>query len=219
MNGALIRNAALEAADLTLAAPGGPGSLGAASNCVVDGLRLTVTSIVPGAYVPRSPSAEFEVEFGEPVSGFTVDDMSLELTGSAGPSIASIQESAPGRYVVNIEGLTGEGSIGLVLSDTGTGITDLAGNAISVGGASLGTIDYDLVAPSQPVITSPSETLLPSGNVTFAGTADPDACLRLSLDSSGSVTIFANSAGNWSFTPSSPLLDGSHTIGIFADGF
>lgn len=213
-NGGEILDGALAPADLTL--PG--GSLAGSSDVAVDGVRPTVTSILPGAYQPGSPTAEFEVEFSEPVLGFTIDDMILELTGSMGPSIASILPGAPGRYVVNIEGLTGEGSIGLVLSNT-TGITDFAGNPIPGGGFSFGTIDYDLIAPSQPVVTSPSENLLPNGNLTFAGTADPDARLRLSLDSGGSATIFANSAGNWSFTPSSTLPDGSNSLEIFSEDF
>ena len=219
LNGSLIRDSALANADVTLPAPGSAGSLGGSSNYVVDGVRPTVTSIslLSAGAVLNDPTVVFEVQFSEEVLGFTVEDLTLALTGSPGPSIASLQESFPGFYEVTITGLNGEGTIGLNLSSSGTGITDLAGNAISGGFTGTDTRTYDRLPPTRPIITSPTATLLPNGNVVFTGTSEPGTFTSVSLDGSAFSLVPFNASGAWTFTPASPLSDGSHTFRVISD--
>jgi MYXO-CTERM domain-containing protein len=71
----------------------------------------------------------------------------------------------------------------------------------------------DVTLPAAPVITSPSDGATGvDGLVTFTGTAEPGSTVRLSLDGAVLGTASTSEAGTWSFTPTSPLADGVHTV-------
>ncbi|WP_250135324.1 Ig-like domain-containing protein, partial [Pseudomonas aeruginosa] len=76
--------------------------------------------------------------------------------------------------------------------------TDPSGNA-----SSPASVTVDAVAPATPVVN-------PSNGTTLSGTAEPGATVTLT-DGSGNPIgqVTADGSGNWSFTPSTPLADGT----------
>jgi hypothetical protein len=70
----------------------------------------------------------------------------------------------------------------------------------------------DLTPPPAPVIN-------PSNGTTLTGTAEAGAFVDLDLDDNGSyeVTVQANGAGVWSYTPGTPLVDGTIVNAIARD--
>ncbi|MGX9042324.1 Ig-like domain-containing protein, partial [Pseudomonas aeruginosa] len=76
--------------------------------------------------------------------------------------------------------------------------TDASGNT-SAGSS----VTVDSVAPATPVIN-------PSNGTTLSGTAEPGSSVTLN-DGHGNPIgqVTADGSGNWSFTPSTPLADGT----------
>ncbi|MGL5389068.1 MAG: Ig-like domain-containing protein, partial [Enterobacterales bacterium] len=104
-------------------------------------------------------------------------------------------------------------------------VTNLAGNTAQ---ATL-TLTVNTTAPAAPVITSLTDdvggiqfTSLVQGNVTddpvptFAGTAD--AGTLITLYDAGKVlgSVMADGDGNWSYTPTTGLVEGAHSISVTA---
>ena len=107
----------------------------------------TVSSINRAGANPNNASSEqFTVSFNEAVTGVDTSDFTLAKTGSATGTIASISGSGA-TYTVTVNGVAGDGSLGLNLNASGTGITDSGGNAIS-GGFTGQTYTIDHTPPS-----------------------------------------------------------------------
>ena len=95
-----------------------------------------------------------------------------------------------------------------------------SGGVESIATAAL-AVTIDSAAPSPPtlVLDSVSDTGIQgdgktSDNTpTLSGTAGPGATVSLFIDGSSSpVTVVADSSGNWTYTPPSPLADGPHSV-------
>lgn len=81
----------------------------------------------------------------------------------------------------------------------------------SVGAAASYTWTIDVTAPPVPLITGPGDnTLTNFPTPTFSGTAEPFARVPLFDGSTQIGTPLAGADGHWSFTPASPLADGTH---------
>src|SRR6185312_1266760 len=86
----------------------------------------------------------------------------------------------------NTPGATG-GTIRLDVNESGTGIADLVGNAIS-GGFSDGPVYTLPAAPAAPVVNSPDAAQATSSDVvTVSGTAAADALVEVWTDASKTV--------------------------------
>lgn len=71
----------------------------------------------------------------------------------------------------------------------------------------------DSIPPAAPVIANPVNNA--SGNdatPTFSGTGEAGATVNLVIDATTPVTTVVDGAGNWTYTPSVSLGDGSHTV-------
>lgn len=101
----------------------------------VDAAAPAVASIrrqTPATYTTNGGSVTWRVTFAEPVLG--VDSVDFAATGSGtNGTIASLVAVGSTVYDVTAIGVSGDGTIRLDLASSGTGITDLAGNAISGG--------------------------------------------------------------------------------------
>jgi VCBS repeat-containing protein len=142
------------------------GNAGAASNTLRfsgDTLAPTVTSLNLAGSTPNNATSEtFTVTFSESVTGVVASDFTVSGSGTAntGITVTPVNGSV---YTVTVHGVTGDGTLGLNLNSSGTGIKDLAGNAISVGFTSgLYTVDH-----SAPQITAVTAT--PSSGVEGPG--------------------------------------------------
>lgn len=94
----------------------------------------------------NSSSSTFDVRFSEDVKGFDLSDFNLVASGVTGAKLENIGGGG-GTFVVTVNTGTGDGSIGLELKSSGTGIKDMAGNAITAGFAGGETYTIDKTAP------------------------------------------------------------------------
>ena len=104
--------------------------------------------------------------------------------------------------------------------------TDPAGNT-SAPSASF-AITVDTAAPAAPAITSVTDdvalttgAVAPNGNTndaapTIAGTAEAGSTVDVYDGTTLLGTVTADGSGNWGFTPSTPLADGTHTLSVTA---
>ncbi|WP_257446686.1 Ig-like domain-containing protein [Archangium lipolyticum] len=89
--------------------------------------------------------------------------------------------------------------------------TDMAGNTSRPSAAR--TFTVDTLAPEAPVITSPGVgALVNTGTPSVSGTAEPSSIVALSVDGMAVGQVSASTTGAWSFTFTTRLSDGSHTV-------
>ncbi|WP_066511862.1 metallophosphoesterase [Rufibacter sp. DG15C] len=74
----------------------------------------------------------FRATFNEPVTGVTVDDFLTTTTNSTTGTVSSVLPLSGSTYDISVN-TTGEGTLRLDLKGTGTGINDIAGNALAAG--------------------------------------------------------------------------------------
>jgi len=95
----------------------------------------TVESISRAEANPLNSNATatiFTVQFSEDVSGVDLTDFELVLTGTATGTLSGVQEVAPAHYTVNVNGISGLGTIGLNLVNDGS-IVDQGANPLVAG--------------------------------------------------------------------------------------
>lgn len=204
---------------------GNAGDAGSTPSLTFDTLAPAVESIVraggaSGGVASSATSVQYTVTFSESVSGVDASDFTLSASGNANGSIAAVTGSGT-TWTVNVNNLTGNGTLRLDLNNSGTGVTDGAGNVVS--GFTAGqayTLDHTPpAAPSTPDMTSGTDTGQSStDNITanntpvFTGTAESGSTVTL-YDFNGTTVLGTTTAdgGNWSIT-SSTLSDGAHTL-------
>ncbi|WP_233261898.1 kelch repeat-containing protein [Vitiosangium sp. GDMCC 1.1324] len=76
----------------------------------------------------------------------------------------------------------------------------------------------DTRAPEAPEVTAPGDgiTFYSHRTPDILGRAEPESTVRLSLDAGEAVTLKADGAGFWSFTPPQPLALGLHGVSVTA---
>ena len=119
----------------------------------VDLVAPTVISIIrqnPSAAVTSASSGSltYRVTFSEIVTGVGISDFTLDKTGTADASIASIDIVSGSAIDVTVNSVTGDGTLRLDLYASETGITDSLGNAITGGYTGGQTYTVDRTAPT-----------------------------------------------------------------------
>ena len=148
LNGGTIKDAATNNAILTL------NNVGSSTSVLVDAIAPYVSSINRFSASPnKATSDQFTVTFSESVTGVDASDFTIVTTGTVASTGINVSGSAS-VYNVTINGVNGNGTLGLNLNSSGTGITDVAGNAIS-GGLTGQTYTVDQITQS-PSISSPT---------------------------------------------------------------
>ena len=138
------------------------------------------------------------------VAGDTIDIHNFSAAGAAisynsATGVATITNSASQTATLDFSASTlGAGQL-LAASDGGTGIDVTLGSS---------------TAPAAPTITSPASgsTDTTTAEPTISGTGVTGDTVTLSIDGGASVTTTVQSNGSWSYTPTSPLSNASHTI-------
>ena len=138
------------------------------------------------------------------VAGDTIDIHNFSAAGAAisynsATGVATITNSASQTATLDFSASTlGAGQL-LAASDGGTGIDVTLGSS---------------TAPAAPTITSPASgsTDTTTAEPTISGTGVAGDTVTLSIDGGASVTTTVQSNGSWSYTPTSPLSNASHTI-------
>lgn len=131
-------------------------SVGSTTGVVVDSTAPSASGIVRVDATPtHNGSVSFTVTFSEDVSGVDASDFTLAQTGTAAGTIGAVTRGAGSTWTVQVDNLSGVGSLGLNLNPSGTGIVDAAGNALS-GGLTGEAYSIDRVAPSVTGVEVPS---------------------------------------------------------------
>jgi len=142
--------------------------VGSTAGVVVDTTAPSAGNIVRVDATPsNNGSVSFTVTFSEDVSGVDANDFSLVFGGNAAGSISSVTAVDGHTYTVVVGGLTGTGSLRLDLDNSGTGIVDKAGNAVT-GGLTGASYAIDRDAPSVTSVDAPSNgTYVAGQNLDF----------------------------------------------------
>jgi hypothetical protein len=186
----------------------------------------TVTSIVRSGGASTSvaagaASAEYTITFSDSVIGVDISDFVLTGTGTATGTISGVGGSES-TYTIQVDGLSGDGTLRLDLNTSGTSIQSAAGIAIAGGytsGASY-TLDHTAPsAPSVPVIKTTSDSGTINDGITsvktptVTGTSEAHAHITL-YDTDGATVLgsaTADGSGQWSIT-SVMLNEGAHVL-------
>ncbi len=142
LNGGTVKDSVGNDATLTLASPGAANSLGANEAIVIDTTAPLLSSIArqsPTDLIVPSGPVTYRVTFNDTVTGGDVNDFTLtSIGGSVAGTIGSITPVSGLVYDVAVTSLSGDGQLRLDLKNTGTGISDTAGNALADGGFATG---------------------------------------------------------------------------------
>ncbi|HGM5160035.1 TPA: Ig-like domain-containing protein [Pseudomonas aeruginosa] len=149
------------------------------------GASVTVDSQAPAAPV-LNPSN------GTTLSGTAEPGATVTLTDSNGNPIGQVTADGSGNWSFTPGTPLANGTVVNATASDPTGNTSAPASTT-----------VDSVAPAAPVVN-------PSNGVVISGTAEPGATVTLT-DGSGNPIgqVTADGSGNWSFTPSTPLADGT----------
>ncbi|MBV5968945.1 BapA prefix-like domain-containing protein [Pseudomonas aeruginosa] len=145
----------------------------------------TVDSVAPAAPVVNPSN-------GTTLSGTAEPGATVTLTDGSGNPIGQVTADGSGNWSFTPTTPLPNGTVVNATATDASGNTS-AGSSVTV----------DSVAPATPVIN-------PSNGTTLSGTAEPGSSVTLT-DGNGNPIgqVTADGSGNWSFTPSTPLADGT----------
>ncbi|WP_158079847.1 Ig-like domain-containing protein [Archangium sp. Cb G35] len=162
---------------------------------------FTVDTTAPTAPVLTAPAAV--VTTTRPLISGTAEPGSTVAVMVGGSPVGTAMADASGAWSLTLTSPLGEGAH----TATATA-TDAAGNTSGPSTARTFTVDSE--APAAPVLSAPA-TLVTTPTPVISGTAEPGNTVTLEVDGTPSGTVTADASGNWSFTPASPLLEGTHS--------
>ncbi|MCO2720183.1 BapA prefix-like domain-containing protein [Pseudomonas aeruginosa] len=147
-------------------------------------------SVTVDAVAPATPTVD--PSNGTTLSGTAEPGSSVTLTDGNGNPIGQVTADGSGNWTFTPSTPLPNGTV------VNATATDPAGNA-----SSPASVTVDAVAPATPVVN-------PSNGSTLSGTAEPGATVTLT-DGSGNPIgqVTADGSGNWSFTPGTPLPNGT----------
>ncbi|MBH9397769.1 Ig-like domain repeat protein, partial [Pseudomonas aeruginosa] len=139
---------------------------------------------------PATPTVN--LSNGSNLTGTAEPGSTVTLTDGNGNPIAEVTADGSGNWTYTPSTPIANGTVVNVVAQ------DAAGN--NSPGAS---VTVDSQAPAAPVIN-------PSNGITISGSAEPGSTVTLTDGNGNSIAqVTADGSGNWSFTPSTPMADGS----------
>ncbi|WP_121336167.1 Ig-like domain-containing protein, partial [Pseudomonas aeruginosa] len=147
-------------------------------------------SVTVDAVAPATPTVD--PSNGTTLSGTAEPGSSVTLTDGNGNPIGQVTADGSGNWTFTPSTPLPNGTV------VNATATDPSGNA-----SSPASVTVDAVAPATPVLN-------PSNGSTLSGTAEPGATVTLT-DGNGNPIgqVTADGSGNWSFTPTTPLPNGT----------
>lgn len=175
---------------------------------IIDTTAPTGVAIVrAGADSINGSAATFTAVFSEAVTGVDAADFTLTGTASGG-SISGVTKVSDSVYTVTVTGLSADGTVGVDLNSTGTGITDIADNAIS-GGITGQQVTFDTAGPTIVAINRDGNETITSESTTFTVSFDEIVSgvdvsdFSLSGGASGTVSSVSGSGTTYQVTVNS----------------
>ncbi|MBY5927455.1 Ig-like domain-containing protein, partial [Halomonas sp. DP4Y7-2] len=193
---------------LTVTATDAAGNTSEAS----DAVELTVDTTAPDAPVINPTDGSVISGTAEP--GSTIE---LDVDGDGASDLTTTADETTGDWSVAPDTPLADDTVVTVTA------TDAAGNT-----SPETSLTVDAAAPATPII---AEVMDDEGGVTGAltsgdSTDDTTPTLSGTAEAGSTVTIFdgdtelgsveANGSGNWTFTPTAPLAEGSHSLTVTA---
>lgn len=192
----------------------------------IDRTLPRATSIIRAGNNPAiTPSVDFIVTFSEPVINVDASDFWVATT-NLGATITKIQNVDP-FYVITVNTGAGSGVIGLDLLDNRS-ISDRAGNLLADNGTGNGSftsgeeftlakIPVDFPAPAITAVNRANLINLAKPTITWSAVWNALAYeIFIARDSSFSELVTIQTIQDVSFTPTSPLADGTYFIKVWA---
>ncbi|MFZ6711025.1 Ig-like domain-containing protein, partial [Undibacterium sp. TC9W] len=221
LNGGTLKDTAGNDATLTL------NSVGALSNVLVDGVVPTISSINrTGAAITNATSVSYTVTFSESVTGVDTSDFVLTPTGGVNGNITSVTGSGT-TYTVTVNGISGDGTLRLDLKNAGTGIADVASNAIATGYTGGQVYTLDNTAPTTTVATaamsadtgtSNTDFITKTAAQTISGTLSANMVanefVEVSIDNGSTWTSATTTVGQNTWSLSGVTLTASSTLKV-----
>jgi large repetitive protein len=160
-------------------------SSGGSTLISTDTVVPTIQSLaLSGTPSPTMTSATYTVTFSESVTGVDTADFAVVNTRSSTTTLNGTVASVSGSgssYTVTVNGISGEGTLRLDFVGAGSGVTDLAGNAIATTTLSSGTAVIDTLAPRNVAGTLFASTSSANGDIVGTITAQDGSTLTYSL--------------------------------------
>ncbi|HEM6741516.1 TPA: BapA prefix-like domain-containing protein [Citrobacter farmeri] len=192
---------------------------------------LTVDTVSPGAPIISSVTDDVGPVTGSLSSGQTTNDARPTFTGTGEPGatigimdngvpLANVTVEANGTWTFTPTSDLGQGNHSLTFT-----ATDAAGN---VGPSTSFAVTVDTAAPLAPVIASVVDDSAPqTGNLspnqstndtrpTLNGTAEAGTTLTFTDNGTVIGSLVVGTDGNWTFTPTTALTNGAHTLAVTA---
>ena len=170
---------------------------------------FTVDSLAPSAPSIATPAASSTTKDNTPtISGSSEPNAKISVS-EGGVVLCSATANASGVWSCDPTTSLAEGPHAISVT-----ATDAAGN---VSTPATRAFTVDTVAPIAPVVTSPTPgDVISDTTPTVTGTGEPGATVSVRDGTAGPVicTAVVDASGNWSCTPTTPLTDSPHTLGV-----
>ena len=195
LNGGALHDAHGNAGSTTL------NGVANASGVLVDSIAPTVTSITTdGSVAGNASSATYTVTFSEGVTGVDAGDFVLTATGSAHGTVSTVTAVSAGVYTVTVDGIAGDGTLRLDVKASGTGIADLAGNAVQSGFTGGSAYTFDHTPPAVQGVGVPPAGLYTVGQdldftVTYSEAVTVSGTPRIAVTLANGATAYADYLG------------------------
>ena len=184
--------------------------LDAGGNSASASVSFTVDTTAPDAPTIDEPGDGDAFDNGSvTVSGTAEANSSIALTLNGNPVGATITADGDGNWTYAFSPALADDSYTVAATATDAAGNESASNSVN--------FTVDTTAPGAPVISAPADGAL-TGDSTpgISGTAEPNSTVEVSIDGTPVGTATADGNGDWTFTPSTPLSDGSHTVSATA---
>jgi MYXO-CTERM domain-containing protein len=172
---------------------------------------FTVDTVAPAAPVVSTPANGSSINDSTPTYSGTAEPGSTVTIVVDGTPVGTATANATGAWSFTPVVALAEGP-----HTVNATAMDAAGNTSPV--SNTNTFTVDTLTPAAPAVLTPA-----NGSVTndstpaYSGTAEPGSTVTIFVDGVSVGTTTADAAGNWTFTPSAPLADGSHTVSATAE--
>nr|AYM52409.1 hemagglutinin [Cystobacter sp.] len=167
---------------------------------------FTVDVTAPAAPVVSSPADGALLNTSRPAITGTAEANSTVTVIIDGVAVGTVKADASGNWSYTPTTALADGSHTVKAT-----ATDAAGNTSPE--SAQNSFRVDTTAPSAPTVTTPSEgEYVDTPTPAITGKAEPNSTIAVIIDGVAVGTVTADAAGNWSYTPTTPLTDGSHTV-------
>jgi hypothetical protein len=166
-------------------------------------------NVPPATIIVSVSEAVYWIAGGAPLhAGNALPLIGMEKDGAAFADYTASFDALANEFTLSFNGAVQDGEYGVLVA--GNVVRDVYHNSLDAARASF-TIDQ--TPPAVPALTMSSNGQWTNHNTpTINGTAEVGSTVTIELDGNAAGTTTADAAGNWSWTPSSALPEGGHTV-------